>query len=118
MLGLPGLRIFEAAAADIAGLCEEHGHWVLRVGGQGSTIVVVPLPSAADRAIDRAIGPRTRCRRLGERRRRDCRDCCEYGWLTLTPAAERRVKAMVLLTAPVASASGQRDVGCAAAGGA
>ena len=31
MLGLLGLRIFEATAADIADLGEEHGHRVLRV---------------------------------------------------------------------------------------
>jgi integrase/recombinase XerD len=31
MLGLLGLRIFEATAANIADLAEEHGHRVLRV---------------------------------------------------------------------------------------
>jgi integrase/recombinase XerD len=35
MLGLLGLRIFEATAADIADLGEEHGHRVLRVCGKG-----------------------------------------------------------------------------------
>jgi len=83
MLGLPGLRIFEATAADIAGRCEEHGQRVLRVRGRGSLIVLVTLPSAAGRAI----GPRTRRRWPGERRRRHCRDCCECCLLTLTPAA-------------------------------
>jgi hypothetical protein len=34
MLGLLGLRIFEATAADIADLGEEHGHRVLRVCGR------------------------------------------------------------------------------------
>jgi integrase/recombinase XerD len=34
MLGLLGLRIFEATAADIADLGEEHGHRVLRVCGK------------------------------------------------------------------------------------
>jgi integrase/recombinase XerD len=43
MLGLPGLRTFEATAAVIAGLCEEHGHRVMRVRGQGSTIVLVAV---------------------------------------------------------------------------
>jgi integrase/recombinase XerD len=33
MLGLLGLRIFEATGADIADLSEEHGHRVLRVCG-------------------------------------------------------------------------------------
>jgi integrase/recombinase XerD len=34
MLGLLGLRIFEATSADIADLGEEHGHRVLRVCGK------------------------------------------------------------------------------------
>jgi integrase/recombinase XerD len=58
MLGLLGLRIFEATGADIADLGEEHGHRVLRVCGKGTKIVLVPLPPAVGRAIDRAIGLR------------------------------------------------------------
>ena len=58
MLGLLGLRIFEATSADIADLGEEHGHRVLRVCGKGTKIVLVPLPPAVGRAIDRAVGPR------------------------------------------------------------
>src|SRR5216110_1591724 len=46
MLGLLGLRIFEATGADIADLGEEHGHRVLRVCGIGTKIVLVPLPPA------------------------------------------------------------------------
>jgi integrase/recombinase XerD len=60
MLGLLGLRIFEATGADIADLGEEHGHRVLRVCGKGTKVVLVPLPPAVGRAIDRAIGSRTR----------------------------------------------------------
>jgi site-specific recombinase XerD len=60
ILGLLGLRIFEATGADIADLGEEHGHRVLRVCGKGTKIVLVPLPPAVGRAIDRAIGNRTR----------------------------------------------------------
>jgi integrase/recombinase XerD len=60
MLGLLGLRIFEATSADIADLGEEHGHQVLRVCGKGTKIVLVPLPPAVGRAIDRAVGSRTR----------------------------------------------------------
>jgi integrase/recombinase XerD len=60
MLGLLGLRIFEATGADIADLGEEHGHRVLRVCGKGTKIVLVPLPPAVGRAIDRAIGDRAR----------------------------------------------------------
>jgi integrase/recombinase XerD len=58
MLGLLGLRIFEATAADIADLGEEHGHRVLRVCGKGTKVVLVPLPPAVGRAIDRAVGSR------------------------------------------------------------
>jgi site-specific recombinase XerD len=59
MLGLLGLRIFEATGTDIADLGEEHGHRVLRVCGKGTKVVLVPLPPAVGRAIDRAIGART-----------------------------------------------------------
>ena len=44
MLGLLGLRIFEATGSDIEDLGEEHGHRVLRVHGKGNKIVLVPLP--------------------------------------------------------------------------
>ena len=60
MLGLLGLRIFEATAADITDLGEEHGHRVLRVCGKGTKVVLIPLPPAVGRAIDRAVGPRAR----------------------------------------------------------
>jgi len=58
MLGLLGLRIFEATAADINDLGDEHGHRVLRVCGKGAKVVLIPLPPAVGRAIDRAIGAR------------------------------------------------------------
>jgi site-specific recombinase XerD len=58
MLGLLGLRIFETTSADIADLGEEHGHRVLRVCGKGTKVVLVPLPPAVGRAIDRAVGSR------------------------------------------------------------
>lgn len=58
MLGLLGLRIFEATSADIDDLGEEHGHRVLRVVGKGTRIVLIPLPPAVGRAIDRPIGDR------------------------------------------------------------
>ena len=60
MLGLLGLRIFEATGADIADLGEEHGHRVLRVCGKRTNVVQVPLPPAVGRAIDRAVGGRDR----------------------------------------------------------
>ncbi len=46
MLGLLGLRIFEATGADIADLGEEHGHRVLRVCGKGTKVALIPLPPA------------------------------------------------------------------------
>jgi len=46
MLGLLGLRIFEATSANIADLGEEHGHRVLRVCGTGTKVVLIPLPPA------------------------------------------------------------------------
>jgi site-specific recombinase XerD len=55
MLGLLGLRIFEATSTDIGDLGEEHGHRVLRVCGKGGKVVLVPLPPAVGRAIDRAV---------------------------------------------------------------
>jgi hypothetical protein len=50
MLGLLGLRIVEAAGADITDLGEEHGHRVLRVVGKGTKVVLVPLAPAVARA--------------------------------------------------------------------
>jgi hypothetical protein len=58
LLGLLGLRIFEACAASIADLGEEHGHRVLRIRGKGGKVVLVPLPPAVARAIDRAVDDR------------------------------------------------------------
>ena len=57
-LGLLGLRIFEATGADIGDLGEEHGHRVLRVCAKGGKVVLVPLPPAVGRAIDRAVSGR------------------------------------------------------------
>jgi integrase/recombinase XerD len=59
MLGLLGLRIFEATGTDTTGPGEEHGHRVLRVCGEGTKVVLIPLPPTVVRAIDRAIGTRT-----------------------------------------------------------
>jgi integrase/recombinase XerD len=59
MLGLLGLRIFEATRSDIEDLGEQHGHRVLRVHGKGDKVVLVPLPPAVGRAIERSIGART-----------------------------------------------------------
>jgi site-specific recombinase XerD len=59
MLGLLGLRVFEATGRNIEDLGEEHGHRVLRVHGKGDKIVLVPLPPAVTRAIERSIDDRT-----------------------------------------------------------
>ena len=58
MLGLLGLRIFEATGANIEALEEVHGHRVLRVLGKGDKVALVPLPPAVGRAIERAVGDR------------------------------------------------------------
>ncbi|WP_326557249.1 tyrosine-type recombinase/integrase [Micromonospora sp. NBC_01796] len=55
MLGLLGLRIFEACGSNIGDLGEEHGHRVLRVRGKGGKVVLIPLPPAVARAVDRAV---------------------------------------------------------------
>jgi integrase len=52
--------IFEACQTDIDDLGEEHGHHVLRVVGKGTKVVLVPLPPAVGRAIDRSCGDRVR----------------------------------------------------------
>ncbi len=60
MLGLLGLRVLEACNSTIDDLGEEHGHRVLRVLGKGTKLVLIPLPPAVGRAIDRAVGDRGR----------------------------------------------------------
>ncbi|HKN57135.1 MAG TPA: tyrosine-type recombinase/integrase [Amycolatopsis sp.] len=58
MLGMLGLRSFEAGKALIEDLGEEHGHRVLSVLGKGDKKVLIPLPPAVARMIDRAVGER------------------------------------------------------------
>jgi integrase/recombinase XerD len=59
LLGLLGLRIFEATGTNIADIGEEHGHHVLRVCGKGGKVVLVPLPPAVMRSLERAIAERS-----------------------------------------------------------
>jgi hypothetical protein len=76
MLGLLGLRIFEACGSDINDVGEEHGHQVLRVIGKGTKTELVPLPPAVGRAIDRAVDDRaTGAILLNRRGRRMDRHC-------------------------------------------
>jgi integrase/recombinase XerD len=76
MLGLLGLRIFEATGADIESLGEVHSHRVLRVHGKGDKVALVPLPPAVARAVDRAADGRTEgpvlVNRAGRRMDRHC----------------------------------------------
>jgi integrase/recombinase XerD len=58
MLGLLGLRIFEATGARIADLGEEHGRRVLRVRGKGTQGRPYLAAPAVGRAIDRAVAGR------------------------------------------------------------
>lgn len=58
MLGLLGLRIFEATGSNVQALGEARGHRVLTVHGKGDKTALVPLPPAVGRAIDRAITER------------------------------------------------------------
>ena len=53
LLGLLGLRIFETTSLDICDLGEEHGHRVVSVVGKGHKVVLVPMPPAVGRAVDR-----------------------------------------------------------------
>ena len=60
MLGLLGLRIFEATGANIENLSDVHGHRVLTVRGKGDKPALIPLPPAVGRAFDLAIAGRDR----------------------------------------------------------
>jgi integrase/recombinase XerD len=79
MLGLPGLRIFEATGADIADLGEEHGHRVLRVCGKGTKIVLAPLPRPS-------AGPSTAPPRAAPAGR-SCSTAAAPGWTGTPPPA-------------------------------
>jgi site-specific recombinase XerD len=58
MLGLLGLRVFEATGTNVEAMGEARGHRVLRVHGKGDKTALVPLPPAVGRALDRAIEDR------------------------------------------------------------
>jgi site-specific recombinase XerD len=52
MLGLLGLQIFEATAADIADLGEEHGHRMLRVGAHPHMLHHTFVTTMLDAGVD------------------------------------------------------------------
>jgi site-specific recombinase XerD len=76
MLGLLGLRIFEATSANIADLGEEHGHRVLRVCGKGTKVVLVPRSPA------RSIAPSA-----AGLQGRSCSTRAARGWTGTPPPA-------------------------------
>ena len=72
MLGLLGLRIFEATGADIADPGEEHGHRVLRVCGKGTK--GRPGPAAARSRPGHRPGDRISHARAGPAQQPRCPD--------------------------------------------
>jgi len=79
MLGLLGLRIFEATGADIADLGEEHGHRVLRVCGKAPR-------SSWSRCPRRSAGPSTAPSPTGPAAR-SCSTAAAPGWTGTPPPA-------------------------------
>jgi integrase/recombinase XerD len=59
LLALNGLRVSEAAGADIEHLGLERGHRTLVITRKGGKIVTIPLAPRTARAIDLAISERT-----------------------------------------------------------
>ncbi|MEU0886250.1 hypothetical protein ABZ345_47420 [Lentzea sp. NPDC005914] len=84
MLGLLGLRVFEACATDISDIGEEHGHRVLRVVGKGGKVVLVPLPPArsttlsANATTARSCSTDETCAWTGTAQPADCAGCPRY----------------------------------------
>ena len=69
LLALNGLRVSEATGADIEHLGLERGHRTLTITRKGGKVVTIPLAPRTARAIDLAIGERTRRPGLPHRRR-------------------------------------------------
>jgi site-specific recombinase XerD len=59
LLGLNGLRISEALAADVSDLGVERGHRTLRLDRKGGRVAVVPLSPRTAAAVDELVGERT-----------------------------------------------------------
>jgi integrase/recombinase XerD len=58
LLALNGLRVSEAAGADIQNMGTERGHRTLVITCKGGKIATIPLAPRTARAIDLAIGER------------------------------------------------------------
>ncbi len=58
VLALNGLRVSEAAGADIEAMGTERGHRTLVITGKGGKVVTIPLAPRTARAIDLATGER------------------------------------------------------------
>jgi integrase len=72
MLGLLGLRIFEATGADISDLGEEHGHRILRVCGRA--------PRLCSCRCRPQSGVRSTARLAPDPPGRSCSTTAESGW--------------------------------------
>ena len=90
MLSLLGPRIFKGIGSNVGDLGEEQGHRVLRVHGAGDKIVLVPLPAAVGRAIERAIGSGPSARSCSPRDIRMHRHCATRRLRRLAEQAGRR----------------------------
>ena len=60
LLGLNGLRVSEACGANVEDLGFERGHRTLRIVGKGNQPATLPLVPRTARALDLAIGERSR----------------------------------------------------------
>jgi integrase/recombinase XerD len=58
LLGLNGLRISEALAADVAALGQARGHRTLRITGKGGRVATGPLAPRTASAVDALVGER------------------------------------------------------------
>jgi integrase len=58
LLALNGLRVSEAAGADIEHLGLEHGHRTLTITRKAGKVVTIPLAPRTARAVDLAVGER------------------------------------------------------------
>ncbi len=62
LLALNGLRVSEATGANTQALGQERGHRTLTIIRKGGKVVTIPLAPRTARAIDLAIGERSRAR--------------------------------------------------------